>query len=176
VLTAKKDYSAALSALAESLNGAKEVKDTTRQAEVTWRLAQTQFAMGNSSDAAASAQAAVALAQSSRCPKLIYLTTTTLGQIYAAQNRTEQAIETLKRATTLLEQMRDQVAGSEVESQLFFEDKVAAYHSLLELLIKQKRPIDGLVYAERAKGRLLLDVLRGHRPNLSNLMSAAESI
>src|SRR5262249_39210217 len=96
VLTAKKDFSGALSALRESLNAAKEVKDTTRQTEVTWRLAQTRFAMEDSSDAAADAQAAVALAQSSRSPKLIYLTTTTLGQIYAAQNRTELAIETLK--------------------------------------------------------------------------------
>src|SRR5215831_9694714 len=174
VLAAKKDFSAALAALNECLKSAREIGDATRETEITWRLAQTQHAFGKLPEAAASAQTAVALAQSAHSPKLLYLATTTLGQIYAAQNKTDLASETLKRATSQLERMRDRVAGSEIESQLFFEDKTDAYESLVEISVKQNKLFDALVYAERAKGRVLLDVLRGHRPDVTNAMSAGE--
>ena len=60
-----------------------------------------------------------------------------------------------------LEAMRDQVAGREVASQLFLENKVDSYHTLVDLFVKQNEPLNALLYAERAKGRVLLDVLSG---------------
>jgi hypothetical protein len=54
--------------------------------------------------------------------------------------------------------LRDQVAGQEESQQLFFENKISSYTSLIDLLIKQGNTFDALVYAERAKGRVLLDV------------------
>ena len=70
--------------------------------------------------------------------------------------------------------MRYQVAGREVERQLFFENKVASYNSLVDLLIKQDRPVDALLYAERAKGRVLLDVLSGGKADLSKVLTPTE--
>jgi len=174
VLTAKHNFSAALETFDQSLKLAKELQETTRQTELTWRMSQAYLGMGRLQEAVSFAQAAVALGRTSHSPKLIYLATTTLGECYAAQNKIELATQTLKGAVDDLELMRDRVAGNEVESQLFFENKVGAYELLVDLLIKQGRPLDALMFAERAKGRVLLDVLRGGRAELEKLMTPAE--
>src|SRR5207253_2664117 len=49
-----------------------------------------------------------------------------------------------------------------------------SYDALVDLLIKQDKPVDALVYAERAKGRVLLDVLRDGKPDLAKALTPAE--
>src|SRR5205807_5568993 len=58
---------------------------------------------------------------------------------------------------------------------LFFENTIASYDALVDLLIRQGKPLDALQYAERAKGRVLLDVLRGGKPDLSKALTPAEN-
>src|SRR5262249_24886919 len=125
VLTAKKDFAKALEAFNESLGIAKEIKDRTRQTELLWRSAETFFAMGDYAQSVSLRENAVDLARAAHLPKLSYLAMTSLGQGYAAQKKQELATETLKKAVEQLEMMRDQVAGTEIESQLFLENKLA---------------------------------------------------
>ncbi len=66
------------------------------------------------------------------------------------------------------------VAGSELETQLFLENKVASYNALVDLLIRQGKPLDALLYAERAKGRVLLDALRDGKPDLAKALTPVE--
>jgi CHAT domain-containing protein/tetratricopeptide (TPR) repeat protein len=174
VLTAKHEFSAALGAFGQSLKLAKDIQETTRQTELAWRMSQTYYEMEKYQEAVSCAEEAVALGRASHSPKLTYLATTTLGESYAAQNKIELATQTLERAVGELELMRNQVAGSEVESQLFFENKVNAYHSLVDLLIKQGKPLEALLYGERAKGRVLLDVLTGGRADLTKTLTPTE--
>lgn len=174
VLTAKKDFGAALEALNASLAIAKATKDRTRQTELMWRSAETYYAMGDYARAVLLAEEAVALAREAHLPKLTYLSTTTLGQSYAAQNKIELATKTLIDAIEQADAMRDQVAGREVERQLFFENKVSDYNTLIDLLIKQGRVVDALLYAERAKGRVLLDVLSGGKVDLAKAFTSSE--
>jgi CHAT domain-containing protein len=70
--------------------------------------------------------------------------------------------------------MRDQVAGSEIESQLFLENKVSSYHSLMDLMIKQDKPLDGLLFAERAKARVLLDILSSGKSDIAKVLTSTE--
>ena len=174
VLTAKKDFKAALEALNQSLVIAKDMKDKTRQTELLWRTSQTYYEMEHYAEAAALAETAVNLARASHLPKLSYLASTTLGQTYGAQKKVELATETLKQAVEQLEMMRDQVAGSEIESQLFLENKVASYLSLVDLFIKQGKPLDGLLFAERAKGRVLLDILSSGKSDVTKVLTSSE--
>lgn len=174
VLTAKRDFPAALDALNASFELAKVTKDKTRQTEVLWRLGETHSAMGDYARASTLAESAVALARESRLPKLSYLATTTLGQSYAAQGKIDLAIRTLRDAVNQLEAMRDQVAGSELESQFFLENKLNSYHSLVDLLMKQGKSLDALLFAERAKGRVLLDVLSGGKADLAKVLTGTE--
>jgi CHAT domain-containing protein len=174
VLTAKKDFPAALAALNSSLAIAKATKDSTRQIELLWRSAETYYDMGDYAQAAGRAESAVTLARASHLPKLTYLATATLGQAYAAQERFELAIKTLTEAVEQVEAMRDGVGGQEQELQLFLENKVASYTALVGLLVKQNRTVEALLYAERAKGRVLLDVLSGGKADLSKVLTATE--
>ena len=176
VLTARKDFVGALEILNESLALAKQAENKTRQTEVLWRSAETYYAMGNYAQAVIYAESAADLARASHLSKLLYLATTTLGQSYAAQKKLELATQTLKQATDQIEAMRDHVAGTEVESQLFLENKVAAYRSLVDLFVKQDKPIDGLLAAERAKGRVLLDVLSNGKVDFAKAITESEKI
>lgn len=174
VLTAKKDFVGALESFNRSLVVARETKNKTRQTELLWRSAQAYYEMGDYSHSATLAESAAAMARSAHLPKLTYLATTSLGQSYAAQSRFELAIQTLKQAVQQIEAMRDEVAGREVESQIFLESKVASYHDLVDLLTKQGKTVEALLYAERAKGRVLLDVLKSGKPNLAKVLTLIE--
>ena len=166
----------ALEILNESLALAKQAENKTRQTEVLWRSAETYYDMGNYAQAVTCAESAAGLARASQLSMLLYLATTILGQSYAAQKKLELAAKTLKQATEQIEAMRDHVAGSEVESQLFLENKVAAYRALVDLFIKQDKPIDGLLAAERAKGRVLLDVLSTGKVDFAKAITDSEKI
>jgi CHAT domain-containing protein/tetratricopeptide (TPR) repeat protein len=174
VLTAKKDFVGALESFNRSLAVARETKNKTRQTELLWRSAQVYYEIGDYSHSATLAESAAAMARSAHLPKLTYLATTSLGQSYAAQSRFELAIQTLKQAVQQIEAMRDEVAGREVESQVFLESKVASYHNLVDLLTKQGKTVEALLYAERAKGRVLLDVLRSGKPDLAKVLTPTE--
>jgi hypothetical protein len=73
-----------------------------------------------------------------------------------------------------LESMRDRVCGSEIEAEQFLENKTASYDSLVHVLLREGKTFDALTYAERAKGRVLLDVLRTAKPDSAKVLTAAE--
>jgi CHAT domain-containing protein len=176
VLTAKRDFHGATDALDNALATAKSLSDKSRQTEILWRMAQTNYEMGNYGQSTALAENALTLARASHLMKLTYLTTSALGESYAAEKKSDLAIETLTQAVGQLEQLRVQVAGREVETQLFLENKIAPYHSLVDLLIEKGKTLDALQYAERAKGRVLLDVLSNGKPDLPKGLTPAEKV
>ncbi len=47
-------------------------------------------------------------------------------------------------------------------------------NSLVDLFIKQEKPLDGLLFAERAKGRVLLDVPSGSKADLAKVLTPSE--
>jgi CHAT domain-containing protein len=174
VLTAKHDFVGAIESLSIGLALAKQTGNKTRQAEILWRSSQAYYAQGNYSQSTELAESALTLARASHLLKLTYLGTTTLGESLAAQKKPDLAIETLKDAVEQLEALREHVAGSELETQLFLENKVASYNALVDLLIGQGKALDALLYAERAKGRVLLDVLRDGKPDFAKALTPAE--
>jgi tetratricopeptide (TPR) repeat protein len=173
-LTGKKEFISAVKVLDEVLALTKHLNDRTRETELLWRSAELSYEMRNYARASELAQSALELARLTHSPKLIYLATTTLGKSYAALSMTEPAIKTLYEAVNKAESLRETVAGNEIQSELFFENKVNAYHSLVDLLVKQRRPMDALLVAERAKGRVLLDVMKGGQSDVTKLLTVDE--
>ena len=96
------------------------------------------------------------------------------SRAYIGQKKVDPAFQTLSQAIEQVETMRDQVIGQEQERQLFFENKVSAYHLLIDLLVAQNRLNDALVYAERAKGRVLLDVMSKGKDQITGAMTREE--
>jgi CHAT domain-containing protein/Tfp pilus assembly protein PilF len=174
VLTEKRDYRGAIATLSQNLAIAREAGNQTRQAELQWRLAEAYYMTGDGTHAEEFAANAAKLARDLRLPKLTYLATTTLGQSYTLQGKFEIATQTLIQATQQVESMRESVAGQEEEVQLFFENTLTPFHSLIERYVKQDKLTDALLYAEKSKGRVLLDVLRAGRADLETALSPSE--
>lgn len=170
----KGDFKAALEVLDQSLSLAEQVGDQTRIAEILWRKAEVHHDLCNYAEAVALSESALKLARKLGLPKLSYLTATTLGKAYIKQKKTNLALNTLAQAVEQVETMRERVTGQEQGRLLFFEKKVAAYHALIELLIEQNKLIEALMYTERAKGRVLLDILSGGRFQGANVMTPGE--
>jgi len=124
--------------------------------------------------ATSTAESAGAMSRASHLPKLNYLALTALGESYAAQGKSDLAIQVLKQAVAQLESLRDEVAGYELETQLFLENKLAPYHALVDLFIQQGKPVEALLYAERAKGRVLLDVVSSTERDFSSELSPSQ--
>lgn len=174
VLTAKRDFPNALKAINQNLELARRVNAKTREAELLWGAAKTYFAMHDYRESTASAKNALTLARSLRLPKLTYLATAALGEAYAADDKVELAITTLKDAINQIEELREQVVGRVESRQLFFENKVGPYRTMVKLLTQQGNNFEALLYAERAKGRVLLETVRSNRRDLQNIPTEDE--
>lgn len=168
------DYRSALEWLGKSLSAAESVGDKSLRAEILWREAEAYRQKGDLTSAIKSAGLAANLAAQLRLPVISSLALTTKGRSYLALRDETPAFEALSSAVGQIEQMRLQVAGGEQQKQLFFENKVQPYYALVDLLVGQKKFAQALHFAEAAKGRVLLDVLRGGKVNVTNAMTPDE--
>ena len=176
VLTKKHDFPNALRLINQSLELARRVNVKTREAEILLRTAQIYLAMQNYGESALIADQASTLARSLRLPRLTYLATATLGEAYAGKDKVELAISTLTDAINQVEELRDYATGRQESRYLFFENKLGPYHTLVTLLTKQGKNSEALFYAERAKGRLLLEAVRRNTADLQNVLTPSEKV
>jgi CHAT domain-containing protein len=174
VYQAQGDYPTALKWFETALSRARAIGEKIRMTEVLWREGQVFYSQGDYAKSAAAAQSAADLAMRLSSPLLTYLALTLHGEAQYAQHSDELAGESFRKAIEAAEYMRGQIAGAEREQQLFFENKVSPYHQMVGLLVGQGKPGDALSFAERAKARVLLDVLRNGRVPANKTLSQAE--
>ena len=98
--------------------------------------------------------------QTNRDQRLWYARTQA-GAAHLALNQQVLARQAFQEAIDMVESLRLQVAGGEQDRFRFFENKVLPYHRMVELLVATDKTSEALTFAERAKARVLLDVLRG---------------
>src|SRR4029078_11926082 len=101
-------------------------------------------------------------------------TLTAVGKPYRALHKVDRAEQSFDEAIAILEKMRGQLVGNERDQQLFFENKTVPYVEMVGLMIGQNKVNEAFHYAEMAKGRMLLDVLRHGRSDISKTMTAEE--
>jgi CHAT domain-containing protein/uncharacterized protein HemY len=167
-------YAAALDWLDKAWLLAQEIDDKIRMTEILWRKAQVFYSQGDYDQASANAREAADLAGRLRWPLLTYLALTLLGDSLRAKRDHPGAFDSFRQAISAVEEMRDQIAGGEKEQQLFFEDKLSPYHGMVSLLAQIGDSEEALKYAERAKSRVLLDVLRHGRIGVNRSLTQNE--
>jgi CHAT domain-containing protein/lipopolysaccharide biosynthesis regulator YciM len=133
-----------------------------------------RYRQGNYDEAARLSARAAELAKDGHAPEVLWKTLTSLGQAYRALKQVDRAQQSFAEAIAILEKMRGQLVGSERDQQLFFENKTVPYVEMVALLIAQNKVTEAFHYAEMAKGRMLLDVLRHGRSDISKTMTAEE--
>jgi CHAT domain-containing protein len=133
-----------------------------------------RFAQGNYPEAAALSTRAADLARANNSPEILWQALTSKGKALRALNKPDRARASFAEAIAVIEQLRHTVVGNEQDQQLFFESKTAPYYAMVDLLIAENNFTEAFAYAERAKGRILLDVLKSGRENITKATTPEE--
>jgi CHAT domain-containing protein/predicted negative regulator of RcsB-dependent stress response len=137
-------------------------------------IANAYYARGDFEKAMEHAGRAAAIALQIGYQEQFQRARTTQGRVHFVLNQPREARQAFDDAITSAESLRKSAPGSEREQQIFFEELVLPYHEMVSLLVAQNNPAEALVYAERAKARVLLDVLHGGRVDITKTMSERE--
>lgn len=125
----------------------------------TWRaLADLDVRMGNLESALRSYTDALGIAQRIGAPSQIWPAHLGLGTVLEKQGRSSLALEHYTAAVDAIESQRAKLTIESLKLS-FLEEKLEAYHALIQLLLKSGRVEDAFNYLQRAKARSLLDVL-----------------
>ena len=137
-------------------------------------IGRIRLSQGKYAEAVALFTRAAVLARASHAPEILWKALNLLGQTHRALHNNDQARQEFTESIAVIEQLRSQFAGTERDQELSFESKTTPYLEMVDLLIEQKQFAEAFVYAERVKGRVLLDVLRNGRVDITKSMSAEE--
>jgi CHAT domain-containing protein len=96
------------------------------------------------------------------------------GRCYRKLNQPDLAYNAYNEAIRTIEDWRSLVAGGELEEQSLFSEKLQAYYGMIELQLEQNKVDEAFSYAERARGRTLLDVLHSGRIDIAKEMTSQE--
>ncbi|HYR30176.1 MAG TPA: tetratricopeptide repeat protein, partial [Thermoanaerobaculia bacterium] len=118
-------------------------------------------------------QRGMAIARQTLLPEHLWESHAGLGRAFRSAGRLDDARRELMQAVTIVEELRRGIPGDELAQQAF-ETMVLPYRELVAVLVAQGDHAGALEYAERAKGRALLDVLRHGRPDRSRVLTEAE--
>lgn len=157
-----------------SLKAHEELGNKPMQAYSLNGIGRIRFTEGKYAEAIALFTRAAILARASHAPEILWKALNLLGQTHRALHENDQARKAFAEGIAVIEQLRSQVAGSERDQELSFESKTTPYLEMVELLIEKNDLGGAFVYAERAKGRMLLDVLRHGRADITRSMTADE--
>lgn len=122
------------------------------------------------------AERALRIATELELPEHLWSAHLALGRAYRRAKRPGDARVALERAIAVVEELRRGVPGGEGAQQQAFERLVEPYHELIALLVEQGQRAAAFQYAERAKARVLLDVLQQGRPDHGDVLTEAERI
>lgn len=167
-------YEQAADYYGKSLKLSEEVGDKRGTALMLNNLGGLYHQQGRPAQALDFAARASALARQIGSLDILWDSQLNTAKAYAALDQPDPARRALTDSIETVETMRAQVVGAEQDSQRFFEHKLSPYLTLAELLIRRNEVSEALTYAERAKARVLLDVLRGGRGGVTKAMTAQE--
>lgn len=159
-----------------SLSLAEQIGEKERITEALNNIARTLIKAKKYEQAVGVAERAAGIAQQIRNSERLWEGLTTLGRGYLLTSQPHKAQESFLKAIDVIENLRNQVAGDDLEKQAIFEKKLTPYHAMMSLSIGNGELTKALTYAEKAKGRVLLDVLRrgGRATNIAKAMTTPE--
>jgi CHAT domain-containing protein len=157
-----------------SLKAHEDLGNRPMQAYSLNGIGRIRLSEGKYAEAVALFTRAAVLARGSHALEILWKALNLLGQTHRALRSNDQARQEFAESIAVIEQLRSQFAGTERDQELSFASKTTPYLEMVDLLIEQKQLAEAFVYAERVKGRMLLDVLRNGRVDITKSMSTEE--
>lgn len=171
---AQHNYDQALSDFQASLSLEEEMQTPDGIADVLNSMAAAYLGKQDYAKAIETGGRALEIARNIGLPEEVWKALTVQGRSESALKQSEQAMKSYERAIAVIEDLRSHVAGNEEQQERFFEDKLAPYHEMISELARQNRDVEAFQYAERAKSRVLDDILRHGKFNISKRMTDQE--
>jgi CHAT domain-containing protein len=174
VYAAQGRYTEAIDYYQQSLKSHEDLGNRAMVAYALNNIGDIRYAQGDYKEAEALSTRAVDLARANDSPEILWRSLTSAGRAWRALAQPDRARHAFADAIGVIEQLRHRIVGNEQDRQLFFEGRTAPYHAMIDLLIARNNRTESFAYAERAKGRVLLDVLDRGRANITGAMTTAE--
>lgn len=168
------DFSQAMEFHQRSLKTYESMKDSRGIAISLFNIGAVHREQGRYALSADFAGRSAALAQDAGFNELLWQARFMEGLAYRDLKQSHQAHLAFGDAIKIIESMRLQTVGGEKAAQAFFEGKLSPYLAMINLLLAEDNLPEAFVYAEKAKGRVLLDVLRSGRVNITKAMTVRE--
>ncbi len=168
------DYPQALDCAQKCLRLSESLGDQVGAIESLGQIALIHLALKDYAKSLEAAERATGMARQIGERDELWGVLVTRGKAQRALGQTEKARQSFDEAIGTIESLRSDVAGGEQQQQSFFADKLAPYHEAVALLLAQDKTSEALTYAERARARVLLDVLRSGRVNVTKAMTTQE--
>jgi CHAT domain-containing protein len=167
-------YSAALEVLRASLELSSASGERPQSASTLASIAEIERLRGYFAQAIDAAGRASALASETGAARTLIAANTTLGRARGALGEHAQARAAFEQAIAAVEELREHVVGSEQDRGAFLSQCIGPYEEMIALDIEEKRPEAAFEMAERAKSRILFEVLRTGRTDVHKEMSSSE--
>lgn len=168
------DYDLALKTYEQGLSIAEGIGAKGLVSEALTRIANTDYSRGDFEKSLQHSERAAEIAKQIGSPQLTWYAKALAGRAYEARNQPGPARLAFEEAISVIEDIRALLAGNEQQQEQFFENKLLPYQGMAQLLAGQNKNGEALAYAERAKARVLLDVLRSGRVNVAKAMTPPE--
>jgi len=81
-----------------------------------------------------------------------------LGRMYESLNQNDKAIESYMNSVSVIEKIRGNMTLDAFKS-IYFDSKRDVYDRLINILLKNNKPIDAFQYSEKARARAFYDIL-----------------
>jgi CHAT domain-containing protein/tetratricopeptide (TPR) repeat protein len=166
-------FSEARQAYRKSLKLAESISDPGLAAQALAALARLDLD-GEPGQALAQADRSASMAAETGSRETFWLARTLAGRALHALDRDEEARRAYADAISTIEQMRSRIAGGELGKESFFEGRLEPYQRMVELNADRGEIAAALAAAERAKSRILLEILRYGRMDLASQLTLAE--
>ncbi|MGH9822654.1 MAG: CHAT domain-containing tetratricopeptide repeat protein, partial [Blastocatellia bacterium] len=123
-------------------------------------IADTYNSIGDFKKAAAAESRSISVAKEIGSPEILALGLTAAANSDLALGNLNQARQEFAEAIDTIEDIRGRAAGSAQDRQRFLETRIAPYYGMVDLMVEQKDFTGAFDFAERAKARTLMDVLK----------------
>jgi CHAT domain-containing protein/predicted negative regulator of RcsB-dependent stress response len=100
--------------------------------------------------------------QADEYPETVWQAWFHTGRMYEAQGQDMKAIESYKNSISVIEKIRGNLTIDEFKS-IYFDNKRDVYDRLINLMLKNNLPTEGLQFSEQARARAFYDMLSNRK-------------
>jgi CHAT domain-containing protein/Tfp pilus assembly protein PilF len=168
------DYTAALDAHRRSLALAEELQFEKAINKACYSISLDYYRQGNFEKALEFAGRALSGARGSGDREELLWASTYAGMASRALGQTERARAAFEEAIATAESMRLDLPFGAQERPHFFGERIAPYQEMVAMLVAQNQTSEALTFAERAKGKALLDLLQSGNVPITKAMTVDE--